>query len=273
MSENPPAPGVWVYCVGSHVDPARLSGVTGVGGGAVRTVAAAELVAVTSLVDLAEFGEDALRRDLEDLDHLEKIARAHHGVVEAAARLGTIIPTRLATVYRDDDRVRAMLAEHRSEFAGVLSRVHGRHEWGVKAYGERGGPDQAGAAVGSTSGPTGAGAGAAYLRRRQAQLSATEENRRAALASAEEVHATLSRIAAASRRHVPQDPTLTGDRGWMVLNGAYLVDDRHSEVFAAMVRAQSDRHRPIRLELTGPWPPYSFTSLAVDVDKGQEPSA
>jgi hypothetical protein len=47
----------------------------------------------------------------------------------------------------------------------------------------------------------------------------------------------------------------------MVLNGAYLVDAGHGARFADAVKALADRHRAIRLELTGPWPPYSFAAV------------
>jgi len=44
----------------------------------------------------------------------------------------------------------------------------------------------------------------------------------------------------------------------MVLNVAYLLDDTRADDFAAAVAALADQHPGVRLELTGPWPPYSF---------------
>ncbi len=53
----------------------------------------------------------------------------------------------------------------------------------------------------------------------------------------------------------------------MVLNAAYLLDDDRADSFAAAVRALSDRYPGLRLELTGPWPPYSFAA-AESADRG-----
>ena len=63
-----------------------------------------------------------------------------------------------------------------------------------------------------------------------------------------------------SRRHPPQDGRLSGRSEWMVLNGAYLVDADRVDDFADLVQELAPRHPGIQVELTGPWPPYSFTS-------------
>ena len=250
--------GVWVYAIAEHVDPTPLAQIRGVGGRQVRTVAAAGLTAVAEDVGLAEFGEQALRRNLEDLDWLEATARAHHGVIDAVAQQGPLVPMRLATVYSGDELIAAMLTERGADFRSALHRISGRMEWGVKVYADRqpeAGDDSADTA--ETSGP-GGGAGAAYLQRRRKQLSAQKNARRETLASAEMIHAELSRLAEATRVHPPQAPQLTGIKAPMILNAAYLLDSARGEDFAAAVAALADQHPGLRLELTGPWPPYSF---------------
>jgi hypothetical protein len=72
------------------------------------------------------------------------------------------------------------------------------------------------------------------------------------------IHAELSRHAAEARLHPPQAPQLTGSKAPMILNAAYLLDTGRGEDFAAAVAALAGQHPGLRLELTGPWPPYSF---------------
>ncbi len=105
----------------------------GVAGAPVRLAAAGGLTAVVSNVSLAEFGEEALRRNLEDLDWLERVARAHHGVIEAAARLFTLLPMRLAIVYSCEQTMRAGITADAGWFRSALERLRSRTEWGVKA--------------------------------------------------------------------------------------------------------------------------------------------
>jgi hypothetical protein len=47
----------------------------------------------------------------------------------------------------------------------------------------------------------------------------------------------------------------------MILNAAYLVADDRDGDFAAAVDSLAAGHPALRLEITGPWPPYSFAGL------------
>ncbi|ETK35508.1 GvpL/GvpF family gas vesicle protein [Microbispora sp. ATCC PTA-5024] len=240
------------------------SGLHGVLGGPVRPIRHAGLVAHVGEVPLDQFGEGPLRRLLEDLDWVEGVARAHHHVVEALAAAGPVAPVRLVTVYTGEDQVRDLLDRRRDDFADLLARVAGRHEWGVKAYVTRAAPPAPTAEPAPGRGST--SPGTAYLQRRKASLRSREDVWRAAAERAERLHAALGEIAVAGRRHRPQDPQLSGRNDVMVLNGAYLVDpDRDGEFAAAL---DAFRGEGMDVELTGPWAPYSFTSLDLGSDRG-----
>jgi hypothetical protein len=222
-------------------------------------------VAVASPVPLDEYGEEPLRRNLENLTWLERTARAHHEVVVALAGTGPVVPVGLATVYRDAERITELLDERRAQLTAVLEQVTGRREWGVKAYLDQsaaGARPAAGAgavdgdAVAALAG--GAGAGAAYLRRRRAQLTARDQERDAAARSATEVHRVLREYAVDARLHQPQDRRLSGSAAPMVFNGAYLIAEERSNGFVKLVDRLQQGHPELRLRLTGPWPPYSF---------------
>ncbi|NEA25057.1 GvpL/GvpF family gas vesicle protein, partial [Actinomadura bangladeshensis] len=76
------------------------------------------------------------------------------------------------------------------------------------------------------------------------------------------VHAELADHAVASRHHPPQDPRLSGRPGTQILNAAYLLDEEQVEGFLAVTRAAGERLAGIEVEVTGPWPPYSFIDTA-----------
>ncbi|MFI1523155.1 GvpL/GvpF family gas vesicle protein [Kitasatospora cineracea] len=83
-----------------------------------------------------------------------------------------------------------------------------------------------------------------------------------AAARARQVHLALTGLADHSTEHPPQPPEATGVRDPMLLNGAYLVHRSREAGFARAVRDLREQHAPVlRLELTGPWPPYSFVDL------------
>ena len=82
-----------------------------------------------------------------------------------------------------------------------------------------------------------------------------------AQAVADDIHRRFAGAADACRRLPPQDRRLTGYDEPMILNGAYLVDDREGERFRSTVEAFALGLSDVRLTVDGPWPPYSFTSL------------
>jgi hypothetical protein len=257
--------GVWTYAITDY-SGGELPPLTGVAGTKVRTATAAGLTVLVSDVALAEFGEVALRRNLENLAWLEEVARAHHQVIEAAARLFPVLPARLATIYSSDAAMAAVLGARAGHVHAALRRVGGRVEWGVKVYAapedDRREPVPASMAGGESAGRgagRGEGAGLAYLKRRRAQLTAARESRSSALAAAQAVHSRLSRHAVQARLYPPQSAQLSGARAPMLLNAAYLIEANGGSGFASAVADAATAHPELRLELTGPWPPYSFT--------------
>lgn len=253
MSET----GCYLYAVTRDIEAAELRDVTGLRAAPVRLIEHRELAAVVSNVDLEEFGEEGLRQNLEDLRWLEEVARSHHAVVHAVATKAATAPLRLATICLGDDAVRARLDEWHDAMLAALRRVEGRNEWSVKAYAPQRSQD------GEPSSPstTRPGAGTAYLMRRKAAVTRREAAERAAAALADELHRALSAYAVASRRLPPQDRRLTGYEGTMTLNGAYLVENEHTAAFRAAVQELDAEHPDARLDLSGPWPPYSFAAL------------
>ena len=264
---SPDGPAIWVYGLADEGTVTALPGVAGVAGARVRLVAADGLTALVSDVTLEEFGAQALRRNLEDLAWLEAVARAHHGVIDAAARRCTLLPMRLATVYSGEAAMVASLTAHAAELRAALDRLRSRTEWGVKAYvvpAARDAAPGASRAEPAAGQPGDADSGLAYLRRRRDALSASRDSARSAAQGARAVHAELERDAVDSRLHPPQPAQLSGRPEPMVLNAAYLLDDDQAASFAAAVKALGERHPRLRLELTGPWPPYSFTARELE---------
>jgi hypothetical protein len=241
----------YAYAVARPFDPAHLAGVRGVDGAEVRLVPCRDLVAVVSSVPLAEFDEAALRTKLERLPWLEATARAHHAVVDAVAACSVTLPLRLATVYHGDERVAEVLRQGYGRFRAALDRLAGRVELGVKVYTD---PQ----AMAPAASPPASSPGRDYLMRRRAQHRARDDAWQRAAATAQRVDATLAGLAADSRQRPPQRRQLSGARGENVLNAAYLVDSERTEEFAALAMRLDAETPGTRVELTGPWAPYSF---------------
>jgi len=249
--------GIWLYAITAGESAGGVvDGLSGVAGEPIRLVAGDGLSAVVGTVPLNEFGEERLRRHLEDLDWLATKARAHDAVISAIARAGAVVPVTMATVYLDDERVRTVLAARHGEFLAALDRVTGRDELGVKAYADpsilasKDEPSQ------QKSGEQ--RSGTAYLMKRKRELSSQERAYRLAAAEAERLHAALLKHAVDGKRKPASDPSLSARDKWTVLNGTYLVEKTAEDDFREAVAALQETTAGIELEITGPWPPYSF---------------
>ncbi|MEU0274670.1 GvpL/GvpF family gas vesicle protein [Streptomyces sp. NPDC006307] len=246
-----------------------VAGVRGVGGAPVRAVADREVAAVVSDVPAADFEEEPLAAHLEDLTWLEAVARAHHGVVDAVAAHTTVLPLRLATVYRDDAGVRAMLAAGRAEFLPRLARLAGHVEWGVKVFFVP--PATAPPAASAPPAEEGLSPGRSYLRTRRHERHTWDSAYREALAAAERVHtAARSRAVEHTRHRVQQGPLVQGPLE-NIANHAYLVAAEMSDAFRAAVEEAAAGTEVVHAEVTGPWAPYSFA--AAPAAPGREASA
>jgi Gas vesicle synthesis protein GvpL/GvpF len=260
---RPPAPtgdGLWAYCITRGGDPPRIDGVHG---SPVERIEADGLAVLVSRVPLAEFGEDALRRNLNDLDWLERVARDHETVLEQTLASGTIVPLRICTIFTDDEGAAGMLTERRAALDTALDVLDGREEWGVKLIVDR----EALEAAARDRAPDdldeqreGQSAGGAYMLRRRQERQLREAADRLAGGIAEDVHAQLQDWATDAVVNPPQNPELSGHEGDMLLNAAYLVEAAKVERLHELVEELRERHRElgVRIELTGPWPPYNF---------------
>ncbi|GAA2298807.1 GvpL/GvpF family gas vesicle protein [Streptomyces kunmingensis] len=270
----------YVYAVCGALDAPLSADLTGVGGGAPRRIEHAGLTAVVSQVPADQFSESALRRNLENLDWLADTARAHQAVIAALTSVTSPLPLRLATVFRDDDGVRAMLEEQQERLRTSLARIEDRVEWGVKVFVEEQpaqAADDAGAGAGKrervSAQSLGSGSGRDYLRRRRAERDGRDQVWRQAETFAQRLHDQLAQRSVETRVHPPQNPELAKSSGRNVLNGAYLVPRSESEAFVELVDATKDGGPGLRVELTGPWAAYSFSAPPEERDDEALPSA
>lgn len=250
---QPDAPdGTVLWCYG--VTDGTVPTVEGVDGAPVRGIAHAGLTALASEVPAARFTHGVLEAELEDLGRLESLARAHEGVLAAALEGGAIVPFRLATIYSDEDALRASLTERRAALADALRLVTGMAEWSVKVLHR---PPPAAA-------PEAAGSGADYLARKRDAREAASATADAATEAVGRVHERLSELAADAVINRAQDRRLSGHEGEMLLNASYLVADERADAFRAAVEELAAELEPehLHFQLAGPWPAHHFSAPA-----------
>lgn len=234
-------------------DGVRFEIVQGIDDEATEVVRGEQLGVVVSEVDL---GILAQVNGAQDAEGLGVLARRHDTVVrEAAAAADAVLPFRLGTVVSDRDAARQYLDSGADVLLPALRRVQGCGEWSVTVHGDSRGrpPSPADAHPPTHEDLAAPGAGTAYLRRRRRELGRLDELRRAKAQAGEDV-------AHALRAHAVDVTAGRARAHDALLCETYLVRRAAEAAFLAEVgRCESCLAEfQLSLELTGPWPPYSF---------------
>lgn len=199
---------------------------------------------------------DELRVDEDDLSEtgrLATLARGHDAVVRSAAGVGPVLPLRFGTVVPDEDAARRLLAEHATAALAQLRRVGDCREWGVKLVRRLGEPVAAGPRPIDREEVS----GTEYLARRRQALHDREAAERSAAEAAELLEATLHPHARESLRR-------GGSPGSsLLLDLAFLVPPEGESAFLAAAAELREDLQPdgLEVEVSGPWPAYSFATL------------
>lgn len=200
------------------------------------------LAIVVGEVEPAQFAgleADPTRHRSEE-DPLIMLARRHDVVVRAVFEHHPVLPLRFGTLVRDEEAARRLLADHHGEARAWLNRVDGHREWSVRARLPHPGKPAEITPDGLSS--------TEYLAVRRNRLATAARKRRDAGAAATALHEALS-------RHATE--TVQRHRAAPLLDAAYLVRTSRESAFGL----EAKRHEELAVEVTGPWPPYSFVRL------------
>lgn len=223
--------------------------------GDVGAVDVGALRAVVREVDVADYEGERLEQHLQDPSWLESAVRDHEQVVERLLGGGPVVPMQFGSIFSERSGLESMMATNATQLGALLDRVRGREEWGLKLS-----VDVAAAARDLVATPAATG-GRAYLERRREEQQAVDRVAEHAASVADDVHRALQDVADEAATLAVR---AASGPGTLVLNGAYLVPEGSRDDFFARTDELQEQTGPAyRFELSGPWPPYSFT--AVDV--------
>lgn len=227
-------------------------------------VEACGLVAAVSHVPAATFEEEPLNTMLTDLPRLTPLVVRHEEAIRALLPVAAaLVPMAFGTVYRNEERVVALLHDQRETLAATLDDVRGKAEWGIKLFAEQsrllaGAAETSAAAQRLQAELEMAGAGRAYLLRKQREKVVAEEATRALREGCEAVIEALTALSASVRTEAP--PAQQTDDRRLVLKAAFLVERSRATEFQGAAAALAEQYAPrgLEIERTGPWAAYSF---------------
>jgi hypothetical protein len=175
--------------------------------------------------------------------------QAYAQVVEALHKRCTVLPMRYGCEFSTRAQIVQLLCERRAEFQAALDEVEGCVEMSVRVLlGKTGRP----APKNGVPAP-GPFPGKVYLAARKAWYAERDEERSDSAAVARRIENTFERLFVGC---LVEAPCVSRER---LLTLHFLMDRRNQGRFRQAFR-RLEKSAPEKLLLTGPWPPYNFTS-------------
>ena len=256
-----------LYLYGFVSLPVQLPAMTGVEeDAAVFLVEYAHIGCAVSVVSAASYQRDD-RSAEEQVAWLTPRAWRHHDVMQQLHASGAVLPLKFGTLCGSLDEIRMMLRDRHVGIGEQLARLAGKDEWTLRVTIDR----AAFARQLQASEPPlielqqeerRLPEGRAYFTRKRLEK-LTMELAAARLTALET--ALFGALAPLRLGMVPLDASSGASAQstrWSIAETALLVDRDALDALSACLAAFEEQHSdpPVRCELVGPWPPYSFAT-------------
>lgn len=201
---------------------------------------------------------------MQDLTWMGPRACRHEAVVEQAMRLSPVLPARFGTLFSSRESLEKFIRKHHAAVRRFLDRVADKEEWAVKGMLDR---KKAREEVFSTllarsnQDLSSLSAGIRYFREQRMLAEAEKELDSWLRGICNEVMGDLGRRAVDFRPRRVLSQSAAENNLEVVLNCAFLMPRSAVVELRARTNQANARYAPRGLifELSGPWPPYSFS--------------
>jgi hypothetical protein len=212
----------------------------------VQPVACGDFICWTSVVDRAGFSQE-INRNMENLEWLALHGVRHQQVVAEIAGKAALIPARFGTVFSGEQALVKNVQNRKSALKKVFTRISDADEWGVKVFAEQPAAQPIPAEVRS---------GKEYLKQKAVRLKRRPDRDDSGLREFSAELKKIARDSAPTGKISGVQPDLLWQATFLVPRGKRKQWDQALKEF---VKQWSGSRR---IEVNGPWPPYSFVSDA-----------
>lgn len=255
--------GILVYCIADKLDRG-IAEIVGIDGK--RKLYAEEsegLFAISSDIDLGEYGEEAMAEKGEDINWLREKATVFMNIILQTSSFTDIIPMKFLTIFKTADRVKRIISDNMQVFTENLKKIKNKKELSVKIYCD----DQiyktsimAQEMADFEKTLVGKPKGATFFLKKKYESELRDKIHEKIYAAANLMTERLDGISSDFKQNKILAKEITGIETPMIQNCAFLVDTDKKEQFESSVRELSEEYEKngFTIDMSGPWPPYSF---------------
>ncbi len=227
------------------------------------TIKENNIAAVISQVLFNDFVGSAAETQLQDVQWVAPRVYRHETVIQEIQKQSPLLPARFGTLFSSEIQLREFLQTETKTIIEFLEKVAQREEWGVKGFMDRTKALNAFTQKALTEQEETLrrlSTGARYFQERQIQKEAEKELNQVLKEILTQIVNNLVPLSHDSCERQVLSRKATGRVENMVSNWAFLIDTNQLAAFQAQVATINQKHQQIglTLDLSGPWPPYSF---------------
>ncbi len=215
-----------------------------------------------------EFSEENFKKNLSDIKWLETNAREHISVISRIMENAAVIPFKFGTIFFSEERLNKFISSYSDSLVENFRQIKGKEEWSVRIYCDLNALSQEVSHLSEevsnlenqikSSLP-----GKAFLLNRKKTELIQKETERLCNHYGQEYFNEYNRISDSTSLNNLLPEELTGRKEKMILNAACLVRKENVDAFRGKADEifKKDGTLGFSIEVTGPWPAFSFISL------------
>ena len=252
---------IYVYCLSTC--PPDLDKITNAPG--LKCLIFEDFTALVKYVSESEFSEENLKKNLSDIQWLEINAREHIRVIVMTMEQGTVIPFNFGTIYKSEDSLKKFIEDYSGSLIENIIHINEKTEWAVKIYCDR---NTLGKQIDELSDESAAlekqimdsSPGRAFLLKRKKTDLIENEMDRLCQNYGQEFYNEFKILSTSAKLNNLLPKEFTGRKDTMILNATLLVKNENDIDFVTAARVLKNKYAGLGfdLEITGPWPPFSF---------------
>jgi hypothetical protein len=255
---------IYVYCI-SDSEPAFIRDDEP---GGLNCLMMEDFYVVVKYVSANDFTEENFKRNVSDIQWLESNAREHIRVISKVMETGTVIPFKFGTIYQTNESLRKFVQDYSAALNENFKHIRGMEEWAVKIFCDRktlmNKIDELSLESAELEKQIMASSpGKAFLLKRKKTDLVENEMDRLCKKYGQEYYDGFNDLSESVILNNLLPKEFTGREDTMILNAAFLVSKTKLADFMsnADIQKGNESNRGFFIEVTGPWPPFSFISL------------
>lgn len=255
--------GIYLFCLMPAEPLATIAGCGLDGEHPLGVEVVGDVAAVFCEIDPEEFSGPASRKKMEDLGWVAARALRHEEVVLSAMKHGPVLPVRFGTIFSSLAAAAEPLRQRRDVLHTYFRDTESKQEWTLKGYVDRPRARAEMTAVrlaAETEQLAGLSPGKRYFLEQKIKGAVDRDMAIWLKEMARDILRVVREVSAGFSACRLQSQDVTGRDEEMFFHGALLVADGPAKDLPGITNGWNmcQNGRGVRIELSGPWPPYHF---------------